>query len=114
MRAFSFHYGVALAAVLLTVFSQFLLKRGARSDRRHRFAIWLNALTLSGYAILLVVTLMNLYAYTVIPIRANVFLLPLVFLLVTVMSVVALHERLTRMQVVGCLLIAAGVAVFNL
>ena len=106
----SVHWVVAIAAVPLTALAHVLFKRGAMGRRGPR--LWLNAMTLCGYALMFSVTLMSLYAYKVVPVQANVVLSPLVLLLVTVLSVVALRERLTRTQAVGCALILAGVAVF--
>ncbi|HEV2722877.1 MAG TPA: EamA family transporter [Thermoanaerobaculia bacterium] len=108
----SIHWIVAVAAVPLTALAHVLLKRGA--GQRRGLRLWLNAMALSGYALMLAVTLMNLYAYKVVPVQANVVLSPLVLFLVTVLSVVALRERLTRTQAVGCALILAGVAIFYL
>lgn len=113
MTPLSFHYAVALAAVPLTAVAHLLLKTGAaRSLGGPRIALWVNRWTIAGYALMLSVTLMNLFAYRLVPVRANVVLSPLVFFTVTLLSIVLLRERLTKMQTIGCALIILGVAVF--
>lgn len=62
---------------------------------------------------MLLVTLMNLYAFKVVPIRANVVLSPLVLFCVTGLAVLVLGEKLTRRQMAGSFLIIVGIAVFS-
>lgn len=106
------HYAVLAAGAVITALAHLLLKTGA--DRGAGIRLWLNLHSIGGYGLMLGVTLMNLYAFKFVPMRANVVLSPVVFLLVTALSVVFLRERLTRRQVVGCALILAGIAVFSL
>lgn len=108
------HYLIALLAVLLTAISQVLLKFGARRAGSAAWMLYFNGYTLTAYVSLVTVTLMNLYAFRVIPLKAAVVLLPLTLLLVGIFSFLFLHERFTRKQVVGAILILAGLAVFNL
>jgi len=108
------YYLAAAGFTLLTAIGQLLLKRGARTDRGPVTRLWLNRWTAGGYALLFVVTLLALYAYKVLPLRAAVVLAPLSFLLVTVLSVLLFRERLTRIQAIGCALIVAGLILFNL
>jgi drug/metabolite transporter (DMT)-like permease len=109
------HYAAVIAGVFITALAHMLLKSGAvLSSGRASIRLWLNPWSIAGYSMLLGVTLMNLYGFKVVPIRANVVLSPAVFFFVTLLSVVFLRERLTRVQVAGCALILAGIAVFNL
>lgn len=109
------HYSAVIAGVIVTAFAHLFLKSGAaQSSGRTSIRLWLNARTIIGYFMLLGVTLLNLYGFKVVPIRANVVLSPAVFFSVTLLSVAFLHERLTRAQWVGCALILTGIAIFNL
>lgn len=105
---------MALLGVFVTAIAHLFLKLGAGRAGDHRLALWLNAPTLTGYVLMLAVTLMNLYAYRVVPLRANVVFSPLVLLCVTFIALFILGERLSRGQIAGCALIIAGIAVFNL
>lgn len=108
------YYLIALLAVLLTAISQVLLKMGAHRAGSIAWRLYLNGYTLTAYASLVVVTLLNLYAYHVIPLKAAVALLPLTLLLVAILSFWVLNERLTRKQIFGAIIILVGLLVFNL
>ena len=108
------HNLAALAAVVLTVASQVLLKLGVRRVKGSSVHLFLNLFTISAYGLLVVATLFGLYAYTVIPLKAAVVLLPLTLLLVWGASFWLLHERLSRTQVVGAMFILLGLSVFFL
>jgi drug/metabolite transporter (DMT)-like permease len=108
------HSLAALAAVLVTAASQLILKAGVDRSRGGLRGIFLNPLTACAYAMLVGVTLLNLYAFRVVPLKAATVLLPLTLLLVSAGSHWLLRERLTRDQALGALLILAGMAVFAL
>ncbi|HEX7192463.1 MAG TPA: hypothetical protein VF381_12920 [Thermoanaerobaculia bacterium] len=108
---FNHYYGVAVAGSLLTGIGQVMLKSGARG---RGIRLWFNGRVIAAYVLFVIVTLMSLYAYKFVPIRAAVFLSPLALLTVTLISVGALGERLSRVQIAGCMLLLAGIAVFNL
>jgi drug/metabolite transporter (DMT)-like permease len=106
------HLAVAIGSSLLTGVAHVILKRGAlaRGDRSI-FRIWFNVATITGYLLLGLVTLMNLYAYAVVPLGAVVFLAPIPLCLVTILSVWIFGERMSRMQIAGCILILAGIVI---
>jgi drug/metabolite transporter (DMT)-like permease len=112
---FDVHYWMALGAAILTAAGQLLLKRGARhAAGRHVLRLWLNAFTLAGYLVLAGVTLMNLYAFKVVPLRVSLIFSPLSLCLVIVFSVGLFGERLSGVQKIAGLFVIAGIAVFNL
>lgn len=108
------HYLVALAAVVLTALSQVLLKVGARAVPTAGWRVWCNPYTLTAYGTLVFVTLMNLYAFKVVPMKFGLVVLPLTLMLVLILSVLLLGERLTRQAVFGVAVTVTGVVVFNL
>ena len=108
------YYLIALIGVIMTAVSQILLKVAARRAGHEAWRLYLNLYTPIAYFSLVLVTLLNLYAYRYIPLKATVALLPLTLLLVVVFSVLLLHEKLTQQQIVGSVVILIGLAVFNL
>lgn len=109
------HLVVALVAVVMTALGQVLLKLGARRGRPGRpLSIYLNPFTISGYGLMFLVTLLNVYALKVLPLKIFVILLPMIFLLVALVSVLALRERMTKRQVLGSIVILIGIAVYYL
>ena len=107
------HYALALAAVVLTAVSQILLKAGASRLDRGLLRSFLDARTLSAYAIFVGVTVLNLLAYRVVPLKSAAFLLPLTLVLVAALSAALLGERPTRAQWIGMACVILGIAVFH-
>lgn len=105
----------ALLGAVLTVLAQLLLKSAAlRAGARTPLRVWTGPLGLAALALFLVVTLLNLAAYRVLPLKLGVALHPLVLVGVVAGSRVVFGEELSRTSRVGLALIAAGVAVFSL
>ena len=106
---------VACLGSILTGVSQTLLKAGViRSVDGPWFRPYIHPLSLAAYTLFLGVTLMNLYAFTMLPLKYATIIQPLNILFVGAFSRVFLRERPSRRQLAGTALILAGVAVFNL
>ncbi|MBI2435585.1 MAG: EamA family transporter [Candidatus Hydrogenedentes bacterium] len=110
------YYVIALIAVLLTALCQLLLKLGAVHGARHGSMLqsYFNFSTMTGYLCLLLVTVLNVYAYQVLPLKTAIIFLPLTFASVALISIGVLKERMRRSQVLGTLLIVIGIVLFNL
>ena len=107
---------IALCAVLLTGVSQTLLKVGADSGvRSNRFLdSYLNLPTMTAYGLLLLVTVLGVYALRDLPLKVFYSLTALNFIVVLGLSAVFLNEEVSRDKVVAIGLIVLGVVVFNL
>lgn len=107
---------LALCAVILTGISQTLLKVGADSGiRSSRFLdSYLNLPTMTAYGLLLLVTLLTVYALRDLPLKVFYSLTALNFIVVLGLSAVFLSEEVSRNKVVAIGLIVLGVVVFNL
>jgi len=71
------YYLMAYLAVALTAMSQLLLKKGAdRGKYGHPVKLFLNPFTAIAYALFFIVTLLNLYAYKMLPLKCAVVVLP--------------------------------------
>ena len=101
--------GCAAAAV-----GQLFLKAAARGPVSAAWGIYLRPMMWMGYAWILTSTVVNTWAYRVVPARAIAAFLPLTLLLVVLLSAGLLRERMTRRQWVGVGLILSGVSVFAL
>jgi drug/metabolite transporter (DMT)-like permease len=101
--------------VALTALSQVLLKMGAnRGKGSHPLFLFLNVFTIVAYLLFFSVTLLNLYAYKVLPIKISVTILPFTYILVGIFSYLFLRERLEKRQLIGALIIIVGIVIFNL
>lgn len=107
------YYLVALLAVVMTTASQILLKVATRRAGHEAWRLYLNPYTLMAYLSLALVTLLNLYAFRHIPIKAVIIFLPLTLLLVVSFSVLLLNEKLSQQQIAGSIVILIGLLVFN-
>ena len=106
---------MAFLAVALTAISQLLLKIGAnRGKSRHPVKLFLNPFTAIAYALFFIVTLLNLYAYKMLPLKCAVVVLPFTYILVGILSFIFLKEKMTRNQLIGAGIIILGVVLFNL
>ncbi len=106
---------LALIGVFLNAAAQLLLKAGAsRAHGRHALKLWANRQVLLGYAVFVAVTLVNLFAYRVLPLKMGVVFLPLMLLLVVSGSRLFFHEKLHRSSLAGLALILVGMIVFIL
>jgi multidrug transporter EmrE-like cation transporter len=109
-----FFYVCAGLSILLTSIAQILLKIGANKKSTNE-SIYLNRATMSGYGLFLVVTILSVLALKGIELKtfyAAVYALN--FILVAIFSWKFLGESLSKKKVVGILLIALGIIVFNL
>lgn len=106
-------YWLALAAgILLTSVSQVLLKVGATSRSRLVDA-FINRLTLSGYALFVVVTAFNVFAMKAIPLRTVTAATSLTYVLTLALGKWILGETVGRRTMCGLSLIVAGIVVYS-
>ncbi|MDD5309565.1 MAG: hypothetical protein PHU25_19785 [Deltaproteobacteria bacterium] len=109
------HYALGFLGVILTAIGQTLLKIGStRGKNVSLLRSFLNAFTISAYVLLLVVTLINLRVFAVLPLKAAVVLVPFQFIFVGAFAFFLLKERVTRSQILGSLIVVAGVAIFSM
>ena len=109
------YYLMAFLAIALTAISQLLLKIGAnRGKSRHPVKLFLNPFTAIAYALFFIVTLMNLYAYKMLPLKCAVILLPFIYILIGIFSYIFLKEKMNRNQLIGAGIIILGVVLFNI
>jgi drug/metabolite transporter (DMT)-like permease len=101
----------AFIAVLLTGVSQVLLKIGSGHHDRH-FQIYYNPVTISGYAVFLLVVLCSLIALKGLELKLFYAIASLNYAIVALLSVTLIHERLTWQKVAAILLIILGILIF--
>jgi drug/metabolite transporter (DMT)-like permease len=108
------YYFAAFLGVFLTAISQLLFKLGANQASRHSlFSIYTNPYSISAYAMLLVVTLLNVYAYNQLPIKLAVVILSFTYILVGLFSFLFLKEKASRNQLIGAGIIIIGIFIFG-
>ena len=107
------YYLFAMLAIVLTGVSQTLLKLGARNAKT-ALGVYLNPATLTGYFVLLIVTICGVFALQGLDLKLFYALASLNYVIVVILSGIVLKEGLSRNKVVAVCLIVVGVVVFNL
>ena len=107
---------VAFLAVILTAFAQVLLKSGANRNKHHNQLLkqYLNRYVITGYGLFLFVTVVNVYAYRILPLQYAIVLLPLTIVFVTLFSILFFKETLGKRQLISFLIILTGIIIYNL
>ena len=106
----------ALVSIFLTGVGQTLLKMGAKKGGgKNQFVdAYLNRHVIIAYGLFIVVTLFSVYALRDIPLKVFYSLTSLNFFIVMIFSYFVLKEPVNREQVIGVVLIAVGVIIFNM
>jgi uncharacterized membrane protein len=108
-----FAYGLAIGAAVLTAIAQVVLKKGS-SNNSSLLSVYANTYTISGYSLMFLVTLLNLYAYRIVPLKFYVVVIPFTTALVCLLSIKLLNDTLTRSQTIGLLSILLGIVLFHI
>lgn len=109
------YYFAAILAVVLTGVAQVLLKKGAILAMKEKSMLksYLNSYSVVAYGLFFIVTLLSLLSMKKILVKEMVIFLPLTYLIVPLLSRIFLKESVSKSQLIGILLVAAGIAVFS-
>jgi len=108
----NFYIYVALC-VLLTGIGQLCLKLGSR-NKQSLLGMYVSPHTLSGYAILFIVTILSVLALRGIDLKTFSAFMALNYVAITLLSVAILREELSKNRTIAIALIIFGVIAFNL
>jgi drug/metabolite transporter (DMT)-like permease len=104
-----------LTGVVMASAGQLLLKWGAlRGRHRSLITSFFDPFLIAGYFLMLASTVLSTIALKILPLHVTVSLAPLGFVVVTLLSVLILHEKMRRHHVWGMILILAGIVIFNI
>jgi drug/metabolite transporter (DMT)-like permease len=111
----TFSYFFVLFAIILTGFSQILLKIGSNNKKSNNVLdIYWNYATISAYFLYILVTILYIYAMIDIPLKIVYALGSLNYLIILFFSSIILKEPITKVKVIATLIITSGVIIFNL
>jgi uncharacterized membrane protein len=108
--------GLVFLAVFLTGISQTLLKIGSRTGGASAtfFSAYLNVYTISAYAIFLIVTVISVIALIEVPLKLLYTVTSLNFVVVAFLSWAILKEKITENMIIAITLICLGTIIFNI
>lgn len=104
-----------IGGVLLSSFSQVLLKKSAEKSYVGKSFLWqyLNPLVIGGYSLLLVSMLIPLYAYQFVDLKYGAVIEALGYGFIMVFSALFIREKITKRKLIGNILVVIGVVVFS-
>lgn len=114
MSELSIYSCVMIAAVLISSFSQIMLKKSSQKQYGSRLREYLNPLVITAYVLFFGCTLINLFALRVVPLSMSPILEATGYIFVAVLSYIFFKEKLTKKQLFGMALIIVGIAVYSL
>ena len=106
-------YLLVTACIVLTGIGQLLLKIGA-NNKNNSWSMFINPFTVTGYLLILSVTVFTVLALKVIDLKLLYALMALNYIILLALSKLVLNEPLTKNKIIATLLIFLGVAIFNL
>lgn len=98
----------------LSAISQILLKKSAEQKHETFLKEYLNWRVITAYGIFFAVLLLNTYAYTRIDLKYGAVIDTFTYVFVLLLSVLLLHEKVSKRQLIGNLFILAGIFIYNL
>ena len=103
---------IMVAGVFVSSVSQIMLKKSAGKKYESKLREYLNPLVIAAYGLFFGCTLVSLYALKVVPLSMSPVLEASGYIFVAVLSFIFCGERLNKRQIVGMIVILAGVAVY--
>ena len=107
------YFFLASIAATFSIVAQILLKLGSnlKSEKRVFFSM-LNIFTASGYIIFIGVTVLNLIAYSKLPLNYSIIFLPYIYIAVIISSVEFFKEKIDYKETLGIILVILGVFIY--
>ena len=98
-------------STFISAISQMMLKKSSQKTYPSRIREYLNPLVITAYVLFFGCTFLSMYALKVVPLSFSPVLEATGYIFVAVLSYIFFKEKLTKRQLVGMLLIIAGIVV---
>ena len=105
---------ILFATTFFTAFSQVLMKQSAQIKHKSWIYEYLNWRVITAYGIAFAVLFANTWAYTGVDMRFGPVIDTFTYVFVMIFSFVLLKEHFTKGQLIGNLIIIAGVLIYTL
>ena len=105
---------IYLLGVIVSSFSQILLKKSANREEQSFIKQYLNVRVIVAYGMFFGATLLSIFAYKVIPLTLGAILGTLEYGLVAILGHFLLKENLRARQIFGILVIIAGIIIYSI
>lgn len=111
---FNIYFFIFLLTVVISSFSQILLKKAALNKYPNKIREYMNALVISGYFLMFASMVMTIIAYKGVEYKNGMIIESLGNVLVLILSHYFFKEKITLNKVMGIALILCGFVVFYL
>lgn len=105
---------IYVTGVLISAFSQIMLKKAAGRQYSSKIKEYLNPLVIIAYMLFFGCTLISMFALKVVPLSMSPMLEATGYIFVAVLSFIFFKERLNKRQLLGMALVLAGIVIFSL
>ena len=107
------YYLLLLGSVVIASFSQILLKKSALKTYSSIWREYINPWVIIGYGMMVLSTLLTVFAYRGVDYKNGPVIDSVGFLLVMIWSRIFFGEKITKRKVIGNILILAGILVLH-
>ena len=114
MKMLNIYTLIMLLSSFLAAISQILLKLSAKKNHKNWIMEYINPFVISGYLLLLLTMIMNIYAYSGIDYKFGPILTTTSYIVVVILSIYILKEKLNKNKIIGISLILIGIVIFNI
>lgn len=108
------YYIAAILSVLISSFSQTLLKKSANIKYNSHIKEYLNPYVIFGYILMVLCTFLTIYAFRGIDYKIVAIIESLGYVFVLYMSKLIFNEKITKNKLIGNLFIIIGIVIFCL
>lgn len=105
---------IFLCSVFISSVSQIILKKSADVEYKNVIQEYMNIKVVVAYSMFFASTVLTMYAYKGVPLSFGVLLEASGYIYIPVLSYLFLGEKITRLKVVGALLIILGICCYSL
>lgn len=105
---------IYVLSTLISSFSQMILKKSSQKKYSSKIREYLNPLVISAYGIFFLCTFVTMYALKVVPLSMSPMLESTGYIFVAILSRVFFKEIPDKRQIIGLLLILAGIFIYSL
>lgn len=108
------YYVLAFVSLMISSFSQILLKKAAMKQYDSFIKEYVNPYVISAYAMFALSLLITTICYGGLPFKLVPLLESLGYVIVMVLALLFFGEKITKRKLLGTICILAGIVVFNL
>lgn len=104
---------IFLAGVIVSSFSQIVLKKSANKQYDKWYKEYLNVRVIAAYSMFFLATICSVFAYKYVPLSMGPILGATEYVLVSGLSWMILKEKIGRKKLLGLIVIVAGVLIYT-